>query len=548
MTDAALVRYPDEFAQRYRAAGVWGPRTIAEEFHVIATERADHPAVEFGSTAYTYAELDRRTDQFAAGALELGLRPRDPVIMQVHNGVGAVIAWYGLLKAGLIPVCTLALHRGHEIGEISRRTRAIAHLVDGPPGPGQIDLVEFARAQALNHPTLRHILTVGVPGSPHTTATEDLGAHIAAADARVRVEQVQAGLADDDIAVFQLSGGTTGIPKVIPRLQSEYWYNAELYAQWLQWDGNERVGYVGPLLHNAGIICGLHGPHSVGATTVLGSMGNPIIPFLRDSEATDIVLGAVAYDVALDPELASARSLRRVVLSGKQVPAPHFEALEGYGIWAGQLFGMGEGLCITTDVDAPRSVRAETVGTPLSPFDEIRVLEPGAEHAVPDGAVGELCCRGPYTLRGYYDAREHNREAFTSDGFYRSGDLIARRTVDGVACYTIEGRIKDLINRGGEKINAEEIERLLTVHPDITEAALVPMPDPRLGERACAFLVGTRRVDLTEVQQHLEQLGVAKYKWPERLAWLTEMPRANEVGKIDKLRLRALAAADRLTE
>lgn len=544
-----LVRYPDELADRYRAAGSWAPRSIAEEFHAIALERGEHPAVEHDETVLSYAELDRRSDQFAAGALELGLHPGDPVLMQVHNTPTTVIAWYGLLKAGLIPVCTLALHRGHEIGEISRRTRAVAHLVDATPtgSANPFDLVAFARDQARDHPTLRHILTIGAPAAPDTSPVEELGAGISANRARAAVERVQAGLSDDDVAVFQLSGGTTGVPKVIPRLQAEYWHNAKLYGRWLGWTGTERIGFVGPLMHNAGIICGLHGPHAAGATTILGNMGQPVVPFLTDSRSTDTVLGAVAYDVALDPDLGSVPSLRRIVFSGKQLPLRHFEAVERHGIWAGQLFGMGEGLCITTDLDAPATVRATTVGTPLSPLDEVRVLEPGTENPVPDGQSGELCCRGPYTLRGYYDADDHNRKAFTSDGFYRSGDLITRRLVDGVWCYSIEGRIKDLVNRGGEKINVEELERLLVSHPDITEAAVVPMPDARLGERACAFLVGTRELGLPEVQRHLEDLGVAKYKWPERLEWLPDMPRASEVGKIDKKRLRAAAAELRPT-
>ncbi|MEB3023143.1 (2,3-dihydroxybenzoyl)adenylate synthase [[Mycobacterium] crassicus] len=541
--DPRLVRYPASLADEYRRAGLWGSRTIAEEFHHRATLRANHPALEYGCTVYSYAELDTRSDQFAAGALELGLRPGDPVLLQVHNGPYPVIAWYGLLKAGLIPVCTLSLHRRHEISEISRRTRAVAHLVDATGPAGGFDLVGFAHEQAQGHPTLRYVLTIGAPAAADSTPVEHLGSHIPAEDARALVEQVQDAIADDDLAVFQLSGGTTGVPKVIPRLQAEYWYNATSYADWLGWDGTERVAFVGPLMHNAGIICGLHGPHAAGATLVLGSPHDPIPTLLKDTGSTDIVLGGAAYDVTLDPSLAEAHALRRVVLSGKKVPAPHFAALERLGVWAGQLFGMGEGLCLTTRRDAPRSVRADTVGTPLSPLDEVRVYEPGTEDPVPDGQAGELCCRGPYTLRGYYDAAEHNRRAFTSDGFYRTGDLVVRQDIEGHQCYSVEGRIKDLINRGGEKINAEEVEALLISHPDVTEAALVAVPDARLGERACAFLVGTRHLTLPEVRDHLDALGVAKYKWPERLEWLSEMPKANEVGKIDKKKLRALATA-----
>jgi non-ribosomal peptide synthetase component E (peptide arylation enzyme) len=261
------------------------------------------------------------------------------------------------------------------------------------------------------------------------------------------------------------------------------------------------------------------------------------------NEATDLLLGPFAYDVALDEGLAAAGSLRRVLFSGKKVPRTHVDALDAHGVWAGQIFGMSEGLCLTTPLDHPLDARAESVGVPICSGDEIRLYEPGTEDEVAPGEVGELCTRGPYTLRGYYDSAEHNRRAFTADGFYRTGDLMAERTIAGVRCYTVEGRIKNMISRGGEKINTEEVELLLGSHPAISEAALVAMPDPRLGERACAFVV-TREgaeIDLDAVRAHFERLEVAKYKWPERVEVLTEMPRVSQVGKIDRIRLRRLA-------
>jgi 2,3-dihydroxybenzoate-AMP ligase len=209
---------------------------------------------------------------------------------------------------------------------------------------------------------------------------------------------------------------------------------------------------------------------------------------------------------------------------------------------------MGEGLFLTTRPGAPREARATTVGTPLSPMDEIRILEPGGETGLPDGQVGELCCRGPYTLRGYFDAAAHNARAFTADGFYRTGDLACIREIGGQRYVCIEGRIKDVINRGGEKINAEEVELLLLRHPRITAAAVVAMPDPRLGERTCACLV-VRGEPLTmaEIQQHFAQQQVAKFKWPERIEHMAEIPRTL-VGKTDKKRLRDEIAAKTAAE
>jgi 2,3-dihydroxybenzoate-AMP ligase len=543
-----LVRYPDEAARRYRRSGLWGTRTIADELHAVATAHPQREAVVALDGRMTYRELDERTDVLAAGLAGLGLGPGDPVLFQVTNRLGAILAWYGVLKAGLVPVCTLAAHRGHEIGEISRRTGAVAHLVEA--GTRGFDLVGFAAGQQRDHPTLRHVLVLGAAGDTAGVAIESLGAGTDPVAVRKLVEHIQRGIDSDDVAVFQLSGGTTGVPKVIPRLHAEYWYNAAAYARSWGWSPDTRVAHLIPVIHNAGIVCAVHAPHSVGACLVLGTADlADSLPLMAAEGATHVLLGHGHFRAVAEPGFAAAAaSLTQVVLSGAKVPPDLFGELEQRGLWSGQLFGMSEGLLLTTRPGAPREARAATVGTPLSPLDEIRILEPGSATELPDGQTGELCCRGPYTLRGYFDAAAHNTRAFTADGFYRTGDLACIREIGGQRYVSIEGRIKDVINRGGEKINAEEVELLLLRHPRITEAAVVAMPDPRLGERTCAYLVvHGEPVTLAEIRQHFTQLQVAKFKWPERIEQLAEIPRTL-VGKADKKRLQADIAAKVATE
>jgi non-ribosomal peptide synthetase component E (peptide arylation enzyme) len=203
-----------------------------------------------------------------------------------------------------------------------------------------------------------------------------------------------------------------------------------------------------------------------------------------------------------------------------------------------QMFGMAEGLCMYTPRSAPLDLRMGSVGTPVSRLDEIRVYAPGTEDRVPAGQPGELCCRGPYTIRGYYRAPERNAEAFTADGFYRTGDIVVE--LSG-GYYALADRIKDLINRGGEKVNAAEVEELLTRHPAIERAAVVAMPDAVLGERCCAFIVlaaGAEPVDVSALQRHLAALGVAKFKYPERVEIRAALPMTS-VTKLDKVALRA---------
>ncbi|WP_280500951.1 (2,3-dihydroxybenzoyl)adenylate synthase [Nocardia farcinica] len=532
-----LVDYPPERAERYRRSGAWTDTPLAQRLHEIAARFPERPAVVTAAASVTYAELDRATDRIAVGLDALGLRPGDPVLFQATNRLETVYAWYGCLKAGLVPVATLAAHRAHEIGHISRKVGAVAHLVETGLS---FDLVAFARDQAQGHPTLRHILTVGDPAG--AVAIESLGAGIPPEQARAHVERVQAGIDPLDVVAFQLSGGTTGVPKVIPRRHVEYWNNALYYARRLGWTEHTRVAHLIPLIHNAGITCALHGAHSVGACLVLATPDTATaFPLLARARATDVLIGHGHYQAVLSPGFDAARvHLRRVVLSGAKLTDELFaRADDGAGHWAGQLFGMSEGLFTVTPPDAPALARATTVGTPIAPDDEVRILEPGADTELPNGTVGELCCRGPYTIPGYFDAPEHNRSAFTPDGFYRTGDLARIVVIDGVRYVSIEGRIKDLINRGGEKINAEEVELLLVRHPNVANAAVVAMPDPRLGEKTCAYLVAATGVasSLDDIRAHLEALGVAKFKWPERLEWVQELPQTS-VGKVDKKRLR----------
>lgn len=542
--DGRLVRYPGDRADRYRASGEWSDVPVGGRLHESAVRHGDRTALITDEGRLTYRELDERSDQIAAGLGRLGLKRLDPVLFQATNRQGTVLAWYGVIKAGLVPVATLAQHRMHEIGHISQKVGARAHIVESGLN---FDLVEFAKDVAAGHGTLGTILTIGAPaGDQGMCRIEDLGADIDAARARAFVEGVEADTDPEDVAVFQLSGGTTGVPKVIPRIHAEYWNNALMYAQVQGWDPDTVLAHIIPVIHNAGVTCALHGAHSVGATLVLA---NPdaasAFALMAASHVTDILIGQGHFQSLLTPEFGPVlRTLKRSVLSGAKVPPEVFRRVDdGATRWAGQLFGMSEGMFLASRSDDPKSVRSTTVGMPIGRSDEVRVLDPNSEAEVPDGTVGELCCRGAYTIPGYFDASEHNEKAFTSDGFYRTGDLAAVHVVGGRRHISIEGRIKDLINRGGEKVNAEEVEVLLMKHDDIALASVVAMPDDRLGEKACAFLVSATGATLTmaEVQRHMDGLGVAKYKWPERLVWVSELPTTN-VGKIDKKRLRAEVA------
>jgi 2,3-dihydroxybenzoate-AMP ligase len=190
-------------------------------------------------------------------------------------------------------------------------------------------------------------------------------------------------------------------------------------------------------------------------------------------------------------------------------------------------------------------VLLETCGRPVCPDDELKLIDDDGQE-VPDGEVGELACRGPYTLRGYFGVPEYNARQFTPDGFYRSGDLMRKHPSGN---YVVEGRKKDLINRGGEKISAEEVENLILMHPAVQNVACVPMPDAAMGEKMCAFVVPKQGASLAlaELVAFLQTHEIARFKLPERLELLPDFP-VSTFGKVSKKALGEQIAAQLVAE
>jgi 2,3-dihydroxybenzoate-AMP ligase len=537
-----VVPHPAATVDRYAATGAWGTRSLPTAFRQVAAVYSERTALITPDVRLTYRELDARSDAVAARLLSSGLLPGERVLLQLTNSATAVVAWYGLLKAGLIPVCTLAIHRRLEIEQIGRKSGAVAHVVqaDFP----SFDLVGLAQQVAGPLPAMRQLLTVGAaPGTPGLRI-EDLQDREVSDEERAALVEIAESLDVHRPAVLQLSGGTTGTPKIIPRLHAEYRYNADLTS--IRWGHTERsvLAFGLPLAHNAALTNGLHAAHGVGAALLLATpAADVMLPLMAAHGATwTMSPPGLAREYLSHPAFNDAVArLGTWVLTAARVPRPVFDELTERGVHVTQAFGMSEGLFLFTPLDAPADLRAETIGTPISPLDEVRVFRPGTEVEVAEGETGELAARGPYTIRGYLAAPDRNREAFTAEGFYRSGDLVRARRYDGTLSYSIEGRVKDLIDRGGEKVNAEEVELLVAGHPAVAETALVGMPDPRLGERSCAYVVPQDPQNpptLADICAYLEAEGLAKYKWPERLELIDALPRT-QVGKISKVTLRA---------
>jgi 2,3-dihydroxybenzoate-AMP ligase len=352
----------------------------------------------------------------------------------------------------------------------------------------------------------------------------------------------------EDPAVFQLSGGTTGIPKLIPRTHNDYLYNSKIASAVTGVGANETFLDVLPLAHNLPLACpGLQGYLLHGGKMVLSNStrSEDIFALIERHRVTHIaVVPALLIRLINDPSIGKFDlSSLRVIQSGGQRLQPEVRRRTKElipSVTVQENFGMAEGMLMFVRFDDPEDVRMETVGRPLSPDDEVRLVDDD-DNEVALGEVGELLARGPYTLRGYFGVPEYNARAFTLDGYYRSGDLMRRHSSGN---YMVEGRKKDLINRGGEKISAEEIENLILAHAAVQNVACVPMPDPVLGERMCAYVIlrGGGSLTLPHLVAFLLDQEIAKHKLPERLEVVEEFP-LSAFGKVSKKDL-----TERITE
>lgn len=489
----------------------------------------------------SYRDLDRYTDRLAAAFVRLGLQPLDRVLFQSGNSSELICAVVACLKAGLIPVCTLAAHREREIEYLGCHTEARAHIVQGDDP--KFDLPTFALRTRTKTPTMRHVISIGGQQREGVLRIEDLIAAEEPEAARVTVRALPRD--PFQVAIFQLSGGTSGLPKVIPRMQNDYLLNAELTVEVMGFNPDDVLFMPMPMIHNAAMICFWLPCLLSGAAFAIPADMTPESwgQVFRDKKPTFIgMIRALLprLDAMLEQGLGSLASVR-----GGWTPDASKVFREKYGLPAQPMFGMTEGLNMYCRADDPEEARDWTVGRPLSSLDEVRLIDPESGREVAVGEVGEFTCRGPYTLSGYYNSPERNREVFTEEGFYRSGDLMVQREIGSKLYYAFAGRTKDTVNRGHEKINCEEVESAVSTHPAVAGCAVVGMPDPVLGERACACVVlrrGAAAPAVVDLGRHLESLGLAKFKWPERVEVVETLP-LTKVGKLDKAALRDVLRA-----
>jgi 2,3-dihydroxybenzoate-AMP ligase len=535
-----FTHWPDDLARRYREAGLWEGIGVAAMVARTAQRTPDKTAVIAGDRRISYRALTTDVETLAAAFLARGLRAGDRVVVQLPNIAEFVTIYLALNRINAIPVMALRAHRHAEVRHFLRASGAIAYVIADVVG--NFDYRAMAREMKMEFPTLAHVIVVGEAEAGQTslaTLIDEFGAGTSAHLASVRVDP-------SSISTMLLSGGTTSMSKLIPRTHDDYLLNARLCGAAAGFDANTVFMAMLPLGHNYNLASpGILGAFYYGGAVVIAPSADTDALFaLVERERVTVVAAAVPLisnwlnsDVAARFDLSS---LKVVQNGGARLP-PELRARlrERFGATPQEIYGTAEGLINMTRLDDTDDVLLESSGSPVSEWDEIKVVD-DRDVEVPDGESGELLTRGPYTIRGYYDAPEKNREAFTADGFYRMGDIVRKR---GRQIYT-EGRRKDLINRGGEKISCEEVENLIFAHPSVQTVVLVAMPDPVFGEKACACVITKPGASLTfaELIAFLRGKQIASFKLPERLEVMDAFP-ISPVGKIIKRELRDIVAA-----
>jgi len=537
--------YTREEIASYVAGGFWRNLTVGDLLDRNATLFPEKLALADERTEVTWSGLKKNADRLALHLHKLGVKYGDFFVLQMANVVEFYYLFFALNRLGAAPVMSLPRHRSKEIDHLLRlhEAKGICVMVGE-----KFDFVGMVEEMAGSHPYLKIKLAAGGAAPGGWVSVDDL-----------MIQEIErdypadflAKLAPDpnDICCEQLSGGTTGVPKGIPRTHNDYICMWEAYIGLVGFT-DESVCLVSiPVAHNA-VFNTMAGPAIIkGATIILTKSPRPKEAFalIEKYRVTTIQLIPVqitywrdAFEERKRYDLSSVR----VVSAGGQKVQPELArwVLEDLGVNMCNHFGMSEGITIGNRWDSPKEPQMYTIGYPhiRDAALQIKIVDE-KNMPVRPGGMGEMVVKGPSHFKGYFRNPEQNRRSFDDEGFFHSGDLMSQRP-DGR--YVVEGRMGDVIKRAGENVYPEPVEALLFKHPLVVNAAVIGMPDERTGEKLCCFvqLKDGPAITFEEVQGYMKENGMAVFQWPERLEIVAAWP-LTAVNKIDKRSLRAFIAA-----
>lgn len=528
-------------------AGVEG-RLITDRLFEIAEKDCDRELIVdpvFGR--FTYGDIAQQVERLAYGLRHYGIGPGDLVVLQLPNWTPFLTFHLALTAIGAVTVNIPIVYREHELTRIFDLTEAKALVL--PARFRGHDYKAMGAALRRDNASLEHVFLVGgdVAGeAPGLVGYEALMRHSWESQAGgAPLSTLKPGL--NDMTALGFTSGTTGDLKgVIFDTEVLIATNKGLLERYDLNEG-DRVFSCSPLGHAVGFTHALRMTFAIGGSITLLEYWDPgpAIELLHRERCTYMAAATpFLIDMIQHPALQARGglpALRVFLCGGTSVPEQLVRdarvALPE--TFTSPLWGMTEcGGVTTCPFDAPEEKLYTTDGLPCGGM-ELKVVDPEGDTLSP-GADGELMARGPMVTRGYYRQPELTAESYLADGYFRTGDQ-ARMDADGYV--KITGRIKDLIIRGGVNISPVEIENVIFSHPKVVNVAVVGMPDPRLGERSCAFIIPKdgQSLDLAEMRDWMARAGVAKPKWPERVELVDELP-TTPSGKVQKFRLREIIA------
>lgn len=531
------IPYGKEDAEIYNKFRWWAGLTIGD----ILDRAADiHPRKEAfvdQNTRLTFQEARDKTNRLAIGLLNNGIRPMDRVLVQLPNWNEFVFSYFALQKIGAIPVLLIDRYRQFEINRLVGLSGATAWIVAS--GYKKTDYIPIIKDVIKEHPELERVITVRGEGSPFLSLERIIDE--TKLDQTLLDRLVQYRPDPMQVAHMGPTGGTTGAPKLVPRTHNSLLTGTEYCAR--SWDQHsEDVNLIaGPIGHDLSFSKGFLGSIIMQGKTILidSTSDEAICSIIEKEKVTSVVwVPALAqrllqyedlekYDLSSLKKMHSAGAASHPDLVINVTRKLKMKFYNGYGATEGMT-------AITRTQDSIETI-CSTVGRPTCPYDTYRVIDLKG-NTLPVNTEGELVLKGPGVFTGYYNNPEETAKVFTRDGFFKTGD-VAR--IDENGYITLTGRIKEMINRGGESISTREIEGLLIQHPDVAAAAVIPMPDPLLGEKACAYIQTKAGIRLTfeEIIAFLKSKQASVLQLPERIEFIDAMP-YTAAQKLDKKALR----------
>jgi len=486
----------------------------------------------------TYGELRQRVDRLAIGLMELGIQPKDFVLLQIPNWCEFVYAFFALQKIGAIVVLLLPRHTQLEINHLCLLTRPRAWIL--PERYRRIEYQPVVEKVRIENPQIEHIISVRSKGWGDYVRLEDLMK-------RGRLTKTNLGELErrrpDPMEVAQImpTGGTTGLPKAAPRTHNSFLCNVEYHSRAWEITSQDTVLTIAPVSHGQGMFCGVGGAIFNFAKFVLIDSTEPsdICQVIEKERVTAlptvpaIIIRLLNFQGLKDYDLTS---LKKIYAGGAASNSGMIrDVVDKLGCQFVNAYGSVEGSNAMTRLDDDFEIVCSTVGRKCCPYESYKIIDRDGNE-LPPNTEGELVTQGPGIFTGYFKSPDENREIFTQDGFLKTGDLAK---IDEVGNIRITGRIKDIILRGGENISAIDIENLISSHPGVKDVAVVGMPDKELGERICAYIqptVGTR-LSFEEITRFLKEKGASVLQLPERVEFMDSLP-LTKVGKVDKKVLR----------